>query len=75
VTRGDGRAATIEGDLLACHPDDDLRRHVCALEDAVLRGDARWDGAPLAAALRRLRRAQRRRLPTTGPVLPALNPR
>ncbi len=75
LTRCDGRAATIEDDLLAHHPDDDLRSNVRVLEDAVLRGDARWHGAPLAVALRRVRRAQRRRHPITAPVLPALNPR
>jgi hypothetical protein len=75
VTRGDGRVATIEDDLLARHADGDLRRHVTALEDAGLRRDVRWDGAPFGAALRRLRRAQRRRHLTAAPVLPALNPR
>jgi hypothetical protein len=75
VTRADGRAATIEDDLLARHPDDGLRREVQALDDAVLRGDARWDGAQLEDRLRRARRTWRGGLATAAPVLPALNPR
>ena len=75
VTRADGRPATIADDLLAVHSDDELRPQVSALEDVVLRGDARWDGAPLAATLRRLRRAGRRRRPPAEGALPALNPR
>jgi hypothetical protein len=73
--RRDGAAtATLRDDLLASREDGELRQQVTALEDVVLGRTARWDGARLAAALRRVcRDAQPHRAPGM-PPFPALNP-
>ncbi len=66
------RPATIEQDLLAGRTDAELRACVEELEAAVVAGQQRWDGAALAAALRRTR--SRRADEPLAAALPALNP-
>src|SRR5262249_50198197 len=65
------RPPTIEDDLLRGRSDAELRRLVDALQAAVVARKKRWDGAALAAALRRGRPQ-----PSHGydAALPALNP-
>jgi hypothetical protein len=68
-------SATLADDLLAHHPDADLRRQVEALQAVVLRRDTSWNGLALAAALHRVRRERRQRQAGAGDEnLPALNP-
>jgi hypothetical protein len=68
-------SATLVDDLLTRYPNEDLRRHVDALQYAVLRRDTRWNGTALAAVLHRVRRERRHREAPAGHVrLPALNP-
>jgi hypothetical protein len=66
------RPATIERDLPAARTDAELRTLVEALEAAVVAGQKRWDGAPLAAALHRARSRPAGEPPAA--ALPALNP-
>jgi hypothetical protein len=73
--RGPG-SATLVDDLLTRHPNEDLRRHVEALENAVLRRDTSWNGTALAEALHRVRWERRQReAPMENARLPTLNPR
>jgi hypothetical protein len=65
--------ATIEQDLPATRTDAELRARVEGLEAAVVAGEKRWDGAPLAATLRRTR--SRPAAEPLAAALPALNPR
>ena len=65
--------ATLADDLLAPHPDADLRRHVEALQAVALYRDTSWNGTALAAALHRVRRAGRS-VSVGDAQLPALNP-
>jgi hypothetical protein len=68
-------SATLTDDLLEHHPDADLRRHVEALQAAVLQRDTSWNGMALADALHRARReGQRRQESVEDEQLPALNP-
>jgi hypothetical protein len=64
--------ATIEQDLPAIRTDAELRTLVEGLQAAVVAGQKRWDGAALAAALRRAR--SRRGDEPLAAALPALNP-
>jgi hypothetical protein len=64
--------ATTEQDLPAAGTDAQLRTLVEGLEAAVVAGQKRWDGAPLAAALRRAR--SRPAAEPLAAALPALNP-
>ena len=64
--------ATIEQDLPAVRTDAKLRTLVDGLQAAVVAGQKRWDGAALAAALRRAR--SRRGDEPLAAALPALNP-
>jgi hypothetical protein len=64
--------ATIEQDLPAVRTDTELRSLVEGLQAAVGGGQQRWDGAALAAALRRVR--SRRGDEPLAAALPALNP-
>jgi hypothetical protein len=69
-------SATLMDDLLGDHANADLRRNVDALQEAVLRRAATWDGTGLAAALHRRRRErQRHETAAAEGRLPALNPR
>jgi len=69
-------SATLMDDLLGDHANADLRRNVEALQEAVLRRAATWDGTGLAAALHRRRRErQRHETAAAEGRLPALNPR
>lgn len=70
-----GRPATVEDDLLARHPDEELRRQAAAFEEAMLQPATTWDGRGLAAAVRRVRHAERRAGRSAPEELPALNPR
>jgi hypothetical protein len=66
-------SATLTDDLLARHPDADLRHHVEALQAAVLRRETSWNGTALAAALHGVRR-EGRSVSAGDTQLPALNP-
>jgi hypothetical protein len=66
-------SATLADDLLARHPDAELRRQVDALQAAVLHRDTRWNGTALVAALHRVRR-EGRSVSAGDAQLPALNP-
>jgi hypothetical protein len=69
-------SATLVDDLLTRHPNEDLRRHVETLQNAVLRRDTSWNGTALAEALHRVRREHRQREATARDArLPVLNPR
>jgi hypothetical protein len=71
----DGADSATIGDFLGRHPDADLRRHVEALQESILGRTTDWNGAALAAALRRARRSHlRRRMTADEARLPALNP-
>ena len=75
VRSGGAHSPTLRDDLLASHGDDELRRRVVALEDAVVDGKTRWDGAGLAVALRHVRHDWRARGAAATPPLGELNPR
>ncbi|HEV7731209.1 MAG TPA: BatD family protein [Candidatus Binatia bacterium] len=49
------RCPTLADDLLAPHPDPELRRAVDALETAIIAPRGSWDGRALASALDRIR--------------------